>query len=797
MAKRGLELTERYTHKDGDAPNKGHIWKVYEIRTISPGVLSRAASAVNTNIYNSAYLAKAIVVERGSDRRQVAMPVHRVSELSGNLNRFLAASLFSWIDYAEEEEIALAHKEDIKEIALGLMKANYKKQLSRKNNITRRIYFAHSDKTINGEFLPAAEGIVEVADLPAGRFITWWQINPANEVGRFTGVGHQLLLYVVNRELRENPNEGLGFMVMGETAVNVLKKQGIELYKVLPEQELSAYLRQQSRETLDRLIAQRDIDTGAKEILENIQQSASSSSAASSAAVSDLSRGGWVNIHPSIRNWSVRGLESESDVRTMNNEIFVEGGLRGLVRSMKDAQGSDLTHFILVDDKGAMVAAYQVAERKENLLARTQAGLQQRVVASVSGNFAVHPDYSRRGLMRILDLEGKPVSIGSNFFNYAKDEWLRQGVGMLFGRSINEKGIKFWESVGGVTPMGSAISLEPSARVKKVDLEPQYSDLGKTYYRRIFDLKPYTSQTTDEGLAAALINFTSNPQADLFNNTAARVMYENLFRIEDLLWVLERFARITRSSGLSDDVIARLLARVIQTDQSLVEVLKLRKEEMGRYEIQPQQELADVVAKSLVAAQQGARGSSPSVQIKFPFEVLELARKENEIPEHEKELLRMINLRNQRAKNNPEGTRGFIFIDPRFADVVLDKVLTPAHTRVASLERIYWEIAILYTLAARLLSRKDFKTVDGLVAFINRSDMYRLMDTIDASFKHTEVLAVAREVAVKRQHQDSLEGVDAFIRQELKAKEKAGHHFVMEVRHNGETIPLDIITRKL
>ncbi|MDD5568525.1 MAG: CPBP family intramembrane metalloprotease, partial [Candidatus Omnitrophica bacterium] len=518
---------------------------------------------------------------------------------------------------------------------------------------------------------------------------------------------------------------------------------------------------------------------------------------ATASSASDLSRGGWVNIHPAIRNWSVRGLESESDVRTMNNEIFVEGGLRGLVRSMKDTQGSDITHFILFDDKGAMVAAYQVAERKENLLARTQAGLQQRVVASVSGNFAVHPDYSRRGLMRILDSEGKPVSIGSNFFSYAKDEWLRQGVGMLFGRSINEKGIKFWESVGGVTPMGSAISLEPSARVKKVDLEPQYSDLGKTYYRRIFDLKPYTSQAADESLMAALVDFSLNPQLDLFNNLAARVMYENLFRIEDLLWVLERFARIARSSGLSDDVIARLLARVIQTDQPLVEVLKLRKEEMGRYEIQPQQELADVIAKSLVAAQQGARGSSSSAQIKFPFEVLELARKENEIPDHEKDLIRMINLRNQRAKNNPEGTRGFIFIDPRFADVVLDKVLTPAHTRVASLERIYWEIAILYTLAARLLSRKDFKTVDGLVAFINRSDMYRLMDTIDASFKHTEVLAVAREVAVKRQHQDSLEGVDAFIRQELKANEKAGHHFVMEVRHNGETIPLDIITREV
>ncbi|MFA5336698.1 MAG: hypothetical protein WC330_00005, partial [Candidatus Omnitrophota bacterium] len=173
--------------------------------------------------------------------------------------------------------------------------------------------------------------------------------------------------------------------------------------------------------------------------------------------------------------------------------------------------------------------------------------------------------------------------------------------------------------------------------------------------------------------------------------------------------------------------------------------------------------------------------------IKFPFKVLNPKRNAASRRDYEEDLIRMINLRNERASKHLEDTKGFVFIDPDFADVVLNELLPPAHVSVASLERVYWEIAALYMLAIRTL---EHKTNGGFMVFMNRADAQKLMDTIDPSFKHTEILAVSKE------NSDSLESIDTFISGGFKAQKTITHNFPLDVEYKNENIALDIILKE-
>ena len=267
------------------------------------------------NIYASSLLENKIVVQRSSiplqEAEEVLLDVVSVKDITrANAPAFIGA-LSRWF---ECEHSMLIHQADIKKLIETLEGVARGESVSFRNNTTN-IYLAFSTPRVNGSSSLEVEGVVRFSSqLWEQDCVNWWQIHPGNrsvqlekwrERGyssrgekprdierRFEGVGRQLLVHAVMREL-DNLKNGLNFSLY---ASQVLNFEGLKPHTVYNRTALINYILGRSGKTLKKLNeAIQGGDEGARRIMDvlasEVQKPSSGAAENDSSDKDDASRG--------------------------------------------------------------------------------------------------------------------------------------------------------------------------------------------------------------------------------------------------------------------------------------------------------------------------------------------------------------------------------------------------------------------------------------------------------------------------------------------------------------------------
>ncbi len=265
--------------------------------------------------------------------------------------------------------------------------------------------------------------------------------------------------------------------------------------------------------------------------------------------------------------WSVRAPGNEQEAKAAF-EIFKQNQWEPL----DPKAGPGIYTRLLIDPQGKVAGAYQVFwienEFEMESVARQETELRKAVLLK-SGKFAVDQSLQGKGL-------------GKAFFDRIKDEWLRQGIGILIGNAIEENALDFWEGKA-----GGRLFKNPDFEIHGIDSELVQASYKveeretknikkrKTYYQRVFDLKPVTTRMTDAEFANALDEYEQMPETTRTKQSLAlRIVYENVFTLDDFISLINR----TRASPVLQDIpqnkVVRILAALAKMDEELRQKLQ-------------------------------------------------------------------------------------------------------------------------------------------------------------------------------------------------------------------------------